>query len=145
MNNVIRIVGFILGIAALALVRFYASEMFYDPLIPFFKSNFTQAETLPEIDNSRLMLHVSLRYWLNSIISLGLIYLAFAKKGTVVFSLVVYGVVWIIVMPVFWYFTINFDPTEYLKLFYTRRFLIQPLLLLILLPAFYYQKKTSQS
>jgi exosortase F-associated protein len=41
----------------------------------------------------------------------------------------------------YWYLLFNSNTADYVLLFYVRRFLIQPLLLLILIPAFYFHRR----
>ena len=66
-------------------VRGFASKLFYDPFIEYFKNDYLYAE-MPEINNWRLMINMLFRYTLNSLISLGIIWLIFKKKEPVKFS-----------------------------------------------------------
>jgi exosortase F-associated protein len=53
----------------------------------------------------------------------------------------VYLLFFIILISLFFIVLFFFGETNKMTLFYIRRFLIQPIFLLLFLPAFYYQKK----
>jgi exosortase F-associated protein len=94
----------------------------------------------PRREILKLTFFTSLRYGLNSLISLGIIYLFFKDKSIVKFSGFIYTVAYAILILIFLYFVINPRQEDYYLFFNFRRFLIQPVLLLLLLPAFYYYK-----
>ena len=125
--------------ALLVLVRAFEAKLFYDPLIQHFRYHYLY-EGLPEFNMTKLFFFVFLRYVLNTIISLGIIYVIFKNKRLIQFSVKFY-IVAFIVMSLLFYVLLN---TEILNsqwlTFYIRRFLIHPLFVLILIPAFYYQK-----
>ncbi|MCB0425638.1 MAG: exosortase F system-associated protein, partial [Mangrovimonas sp.] len=79
-------------------------------------------------------------YVMNTLISLGILYLAFMDKSIVKFSVLVYTVAYAILILIFLYFVINPKQEDYYLFFNVRRFLIQPVILLLLLPAFYYNR-----
>ena len=123
----------------LILVRVFEDELFYDPYLLFFKSDYLHMD-FPRREILKLTLYTSLRFLLNTIISLGIIYLFFKDKSIVKFSILIYTVAYIILLSLFLYFVINPRQEDYYLFFNFRRFLIQPLLLILLLPAFYYHK-----
>jgi len=130
----------IAGIAVLAvmlvMVRFYEQDMFYDPLLPFFK---TEKKVLPEYDSFRLFLHLAFRYALNTLLSLGILWLAFKDKNILKLSAILYLVFFAVLMTAL-SIALNAENPNLLLIFYVRRFLIQALFLILFLPAFYYQK-----
>lgn len=128
---------FLLGL--LVLIRVFENELFYDPYLLFFQNDYLYMD-FPRREVLKLTLFTSLRYVLNSVISLGIIYLFFKDKSIVKFSGIVYSVAYIILILIFLYFVINPRQEDYYLFFNFRRFLIQPVLLLLLLPAFYYYK-----
>lgn len=81
---------------------------------------------------------------MNSVISLAIIFLLFRNVRTLKFAALLYAINYIVLAPVLVYFLTNLTQGEYFYLFYTRRFLVQPVLIIILIPAFYYQKMMSQ-
>ncbi|AXG68262.1 exosortase F-associated protein [Kordia sp. SMS9] len=131
-------IGFLF--AVLVLIRAFENELFYDPFLLFFKYDYFQG-TIPEYETWSLFLNYIFRYGLNMLVSLAIIYIAFENKSVVKFSLGLYAIAFVILVSLYFYL-IKHDLTEdYLLTFYVRRFLIQPLFVLILLPAFYYQRK----
>lgn len=132
-------VGLLVLFGLLILIRAFENELFYDPYLTFFKNDYLYIDN-PRREVFKLTLFTALRYFLNSIISLGIIFIFFKDRSVVQFSAFIYGVAFIILLPVFLYFVINPKQEDYYLFFNIRRFLIQPLLLLLLLPAFYYYK-----
>lgn len=121
----------------LVLVR-YNEHFFYDPLRPFFENDYLY-KPLPEIAILKFNVHLLIRYSINTIISIGIIWYFFKKMDFVVFSAKFY----LLLLPILFIslniFLIMDDKSFYLLLFYIRRFMIQPLFLFLLLPAFHYQ------
>lgn len=133
-----KILIFIASVIGLALIRFFETELFYDPLISFYKNNFLQ-KPFPELDSLWYSLNLAFRYFLNTIISLVLIWISFQNKSYLQFSGMLYTALFIVAILVFWLVAHDIENETYMTLFYIRRFLIQPLLVIILLPAFYFQ------
>lgn len=57
MKVALRVFVVFLCLVGFAFIRFRESELFYDPLIAFFKSNY-QKMTLPTMESWRLFFHV---------------------------------------------------------------------------------------
>lgn len=123
----------------LILIRTFENELFYDPYLTFFQNDYLYVDN-PRREIFRLAMFTILRYVLNSGISLGIIYLFFKDQGIVRFSALIYGFALVILMGLFLYFVVNPRQEDYYIFFNIRRFLIQPMLLILLLPAFYYYK-----
>lgn len=135
-----KILLIVLLIALFAVIRMFENQLFYDPFLDFFKSEF-QLLPLPTFDGFRLFMSLFLRYLLNSIVSLAIIYVAFKEVELVKFSAVLYGIFYVILTIVFFSIIHFYGNTNNLLLFNIRRFLIQPIFVLLFVPAFYYQKK----
>jgi exosortase F-associated protein len=135
----LRTLAFIGLVCLLALVRIFEYRLFYDPFLAFFKSEFT-AKPLPEFDAVKLIISLCFRYFLNTLISLALIYVAFKQKDLVTFSGLLYLIFFAVLMVTFFMIIHFFGANGNLELFYVRRFLIQPLFVVLFLPAFYYQE-----
>lgn len=133
----IIIIGFM--VLLLAAIRFFEDSLFYDPLIAFFRSDYLLG-IIPPMNMAELMIHLSIRYALNSAISLGIIYIAFQNRSMLKFSVILYVLLYLGAVSAFIFLVLNIEREHYLALFYVRRFLIHPLFLLILLPAFYYYR-----
>ncbi|WP_026753704.1 exosortase F system-associated protein [Sediminibacter sp. Hel_I_10] len=123
----------------LVMIRFFEMDLFYDPYLLFFQNDYLYMD-FPNREVLKLTLHTSLRYFLNSSISLGILYLVFKEVSIVKFSAIFYGLAYVILILIFLYFVINPRQEDYYLFFNFRRFLIQPICLLLLLPAFYYYK-----
>ncbi|MGA8854091.1 MAG: exosortase F system-associated protein [Christiangramia sp.] len=134
-----RIVEIGLLVSMLVAIRFFEEDLFYDPLIIFFKSDYLLG-IIPPMNMAELMINLTFRYALNSIISLAIIYISFRDINILKFSAVLYGILYVLATLVFIFLVLNIEREHYLALFYVRRFLIHPLFLLILLPAFYYYR-----
>jgi exosortase F-associated protein len=127
-------------IGALVCIRIFEKSIFYDPLVDYFKGNFN-AMPLPKIHQIKLFASLGFRYYLNSIISLGIIYLLFKNAKTTKFALLLYLVLGSVLLISFVFVLEFFGETNKMNLFYIRRFIIQPIFLILFVPAFFYQKK----
>ena len=126
-------------ILMLVLIRQFEDVLFYDPYLVFFQNDYLYIDS-PRQETFKLVCFTTLRYLLNSLISLGILYLVFLDKSIVKISTLVYAFAYAILIMVFLYFVINPRQEDYYLFFNIRRFLIQPILLLLLLPAFYYNR-----
>jgi len=143
MNKYIKIVLALILFSLFFVVRAFESQLFYDPLLEYFKNDYLY-KPIYDMDVWRLTLDMLFRYTLNALISLGFIWVLFEQKDYLKFSgffLILAFTVLIVVFVVL--LRDNFE-SGYLLLFYIRRFIIHPLFLLLLLPAFYYQKVSNK-
>ena len=124
----------------LALIRFFEDQLFYDPYLSFFKNDYLYMDN-PRQEVFKLVAFTTLRYILNSVISLAILYVFFRDKSVVKFASIIYAIAYIILLIFFLYFVLNPKQEDYYLFFNVRRFLIQPIILLLLLPAFYYNKQ----
>ena len=138
--STLRIGLLITLVMALVFIRIFEDNIFYDPLIAYFKGNFN-ATPLPKMHQIKLFASLGFRYYLNSIISLGIIYLLFKNAKTTKLALLLYIVLGSILLISFVFILQFFGETNKMNLFYIRRFIIQPLFLILFVPAFYYQTK----
>ncbi|RBA29469.1 exosortase F system-associated membrane protein [Flavobacterium tibetense] len=139
-KNKFRVLIAIGTLLALVAVRAFEQKLFYDPFLPFFKTEF-QGKSLPDYEGFKLFLNTFLRYFLNTIFSILLIYQIFKEKKLVVFVSWLYLFLFV-VLAAMYFGMLYFETSDYLVLFYVRRFLIQPLFLVLFIPAFYYQRKS---
>ena len=140
MKKTIRIIIIVLLIVLLFLVRAFEDQLFYDPLNSYFQNDYLYKK-IPQLDRWNLLLHLFYRYTINSLISLAIIYMVFRNKKIIKFSQLFFAISFLVLIVAFFFSLRNNLEGGYLFTFYIRRFLIQPLFLLILLPAFYYHKK----
>ena len=134
---------FLIGFALLGLilVRAFEDELFYDPFLTFFKSDY-KTKPIPDYNSFLLFGNLLLRYFLNTFLSLVIIRFLFNDKKLMIFSSYLFLLFFIILIFVFFGLLHFSERPDYLMLFYIRRFLIQPLFLVLFIPAFYYQQFT---
>jgi exosortase F-associated protein len=123
----------------LILIRFYEDLLFYDPYLTFFENDYLYIDS-PRREVAKLVGFTTLRYVMNTIISLAILFLVFKDKSIIKFSVLIYGIAFFVLMLFYLYFVINPRQEDYYLFFNIRRFLIQPIFLILLLPAFYYHK-----
>lgn len=128
------IIPFIIGFV---LIRLFESRWFYDPFLSYFKGAY-QSQPFPEFESFKLFFNLFLRYFLNTVLSLGIIYVLFRNKEFLKVASFLYTVFFVLLIVAFFYI-VNYSDNSFV-LFYVRRFLIQPLFLLLFVPAFYFQK-----
>lgn len=142
MKKGITIILIVLLLAVLVGIRAFVEPFFYDPLIVYFKND-ALIKTLPELNLANYFWNIFLRYSLNSIVSLVIIYLIFKNIKTVQFSIKFY-LFSFVVLSLILFFLLKYESlANNMLIFYVRRFLIQPLFLFILIFGFYYQKLQS--
>ena len=136
----ITIIGFLFLI--LVLIRIFEDELFYDPFILFYKK-ILYSKNIPEINLINIILNTFYRYLINFLISIIILFIAFNNKEVLRFSIIFYTISFIILIGLYLYILSHLTKELYQVFFYIRRFLIQPIFILILLPAFYYQQETT--
>ncbi|WP_452219513.1 exosortase F system-associated membrane protein [Lacinutrix salivirga] len=142
MTKYLKYLWIFLLFLALVAIRFFENELFYDPYLLFFKNDYLYIDS-PRREVLKLVSYTSLRYVLNSLLSIAILYAFFKDKSIVKFSALVYVLAFVILIALYLYFVLNPQQEHYYIFFNIRRFLIQPLLLILLLPAFYYQRLKS--
>ncbi|TNJ43715.1 exosortase F system-associated protein [Tamlana fucoidanivorans] len=139
MNKPLRYILVVVCFLLLVLIRYFESSLFYDPYLSFFENDYLYMDS-PRREVAELVLFTTFRYALNTVISLGILYLVFQDISIVKFSVLLYVLTFVVLLFVYLYFVINPKQEDYYVFFNVRRFLIQPILLILLLPAFYYYK-----
>lgn len=139
MNKTLKYTSIIILVAMLFAIRAFEGDLFYDPLITYFQNDYLYS-SMPEVNIWKLVIDVLFRYTLNSLITLAIIYVAFDKKRYVKFAGFFMVLAFIILIVVFVFLLKDEFKSGYLFPFYVRRFLIHPLFLILLFPAFYYMK-----
>lgn len=133
-----RYIALVVLVSLLILVRVFEASLFYDPLIEYFQNSYLYTK-MPQVDTWRLIKSLFFRYSLNSILSLAIIYVSFKSIKLVKFAGFFMMVAFMILILIFVYL-LRFEFSDgYLFPFYIRRFLIHPIFLLLLFPAFYFQ------
>lgn len=142
LENKFKIFGAILIVLGLALVRSFELQLFYDPFLNYFQNDFNNLP-YPQVDTSKLFFGLLFRYFLNSALSLILIFILFKDLDMLKFSAILYLLFLIVLLGLF-FAILEFFPNASWLLFYVRRFIIQPILVLLFIPGFYYQLQNSK-
>ena len=140
MRPIYRILIIGVLVVLLALVRVFEEYLFYDPINEFYRSGLYMLDQLPQYKLPDLLLNLSFRFWLNSIISLLILFTAFLDKNIVKFAAILVLAFFVVGVAAYAYLLLNLDRGYVMSLFYVRRFLIHPVFILILLPAFFYHR-----
>ncbi len=128
-----------LGIFGLISVRIFEEQLFYDPFLNYFHEANKNAE-FPDFTWGKLIWNYLFRFFLNLIISAAVIYFIFKNKDWTFQAVVLMILVFIITFSLYLYCIHTQFEIGYLFSFYMRRFVIQPLILLLIIPLFYYRK-----
>ena len=130
-------------VTALLLIRMFESDMFYDPFLDFFHGD-TQNKIVPEFNTIKLFLGLLCRYFMNSMLTVLIVYFLFKDVSIVKLTSILLSL-FFVVLTILFFSLLYFSKTpDYLFLFYVRRFLIQPLFLILFVPAFFYQKSINK-
>jgi exosortase F-associated protein len=121
------------------LIRVYEDSLFYDPFLNYFKSDFNTLP-FPVYDPFHLFIGLLFRYGLNASLSLGLIFTLFKDLEMVKFASLLYVFFFVVLTLSLYAIIYLYGEHNNLILFCVRRFLIQPLFILLFIPAFTYQK-----
>lgn len=135
-----KIIIAVLVIAGFGLIRAFEETLFYDPFLVYFDADF-KGLPFPEVDAFKLFCGLLLRYFLNTALSLLLIYVLFQDLEILKFSAFLYACFLVILLAMFFIIIEYFTDGSWL-LFYVRRFIIQPVFVLLFIPAFYYQMQS---
>lgn len=136
-SNLRYVIVFLLVVLLIA-IRFFENQLFYDPFISFFKADYHHAAK-PQYNVLGLFTSLFFRFFLNSIISVAILYFLFNSLKTVKFIFGLYQVLFLVLIVAFYVF-LEFWFVDWQIVFYIRRFLIQPLFLLLFVPAIFFQE-----
>ncbi|MDL1913762.1 MAG: exosortase F system-associated protein [Bergeyella sp.] len=134
--NSFRIFMVLAGISGLIGVRGLEDKIFYDPFLDLFRRT-DRKFFFPDFDSTRLILNSLFRFFLNLVFSVIVIQGIFWKKTWTSQAAFLMAAVFMITFPIYVYCIETQFSLGYLFAFYVRRFVIQPLVLLLLIPLFY--------
>ena len=140
----LRYIWILVGILGLIGIRVLEDVIFYDPFLMFFRSA-DHSASFPDFHWGQLILSCLFRFGLNTLFSLLIIHFLFLKKEWTKQAFVLMILMFIIVFPIYLFCIHDKFQFGYLFSFYIRRFVIQPLTLLLIVPIFYYRKKISEN
>ena len=136
----LRILLVIFGIFGLIGVRMVEESLFYDPFLNYFHAADKNAQ-FPDFEWAKLIINYIFRFSLNLILSAFVVHLVFKNKEWTMQAVVLMLLVFAITFPIYLYCIYTRFEVGYLFSFYMRRFVIQPLILLLIIPLFYYRKQ----
>lgn len=134
----------ILGIGGLVAVRIFEDSLFYDPFLEYFHEAHKNMD-LPAFDWGKLILGHLFRFILNLVLSCFIIHCIFRNREWTIQGGILMLLIFAITFPIYLYCIYDRFETGYLFSFYMRRFVIQPLILLLIIPMFYYRKHIVKS
>lgn len=127
------------GISGLIGVRMMEDRIFYDPFLNYFHEA-NKNIPFPEFEWGRLVFSHLFRFILNLFFSCVIIHFLFKNKEWTVQGAVLISMIFAITFPIYLFCICDRFETGYLFSFYMRRFVIQPLILLLIVPLFYYRR-----
>ena len=127
-----------LCIIGLVGVRVLENKIFYDPFLDYFANIGNPA--FPQFEWTRLIGSHLFRFLLNLIFSLGIVHFLFLNKKWTFQAMVLITLSFIIFFPIYLYSVYTEFSFGSLFSFYIRRFVIQPLPVLLIVPLFYHRK-----
>ncbi|WP_394758962.1 exosortase F system-associated protein [Flavobacterium sp.] len=142
LNNKINIIQLIFLIGLLVLVRAFENDLFYDPFLNYFKEENTTV--YPEIKSFNIFISLFFRYFINTVISLAILYVIFKDLSLIKFVSVLYLLFFVLLIIGFYILLNFFDESQKMSLFYIRRFIIQPIFILLFIPGFYFQRESEK-
>lgn len=128
------------GICGLVGVRMLEDAIFYDPFLNYFHEA-NKNMSFPQFEWGKLIVSHLFRFVLNLVFSCIIIYSLFKNKEWTIQGIVLITIIFAITFPIYLYCIYNKFEIGYLFSFYMRRFVIQPLILLLVIPLFYYRKQ----
>lgn len=134
----------IAGISGLIGVRALENHIFYDPFLNYFHEA-DRNIPFPEFDWGKLIVNYLFRFILNLLFSCLVIHFWFNNRKWTVQGAVLMLIIFGITFPIYLYCIYAQFEIGYLFSFYMRRFVIQPLILLLIIPMFYYRRYTSEN
>jgi len=131
------------GVCGLVGVRMLEDAIFYDPFLNYFHEA-NKNMSLPQFEWGKLIVSHLFRFILNLFFSCIIIHFLFKNKEWTMQGAVLITIIFAITFPIYLYCIYNQFEIGYLFSFYMRRFVIQPLILLLIVPLFYYRKQMLQ-
>ena len=129
-----------LGIGGLIYIRYAESNLFYDPFLDYFHQ-VGQYPTFTTFNWGQLIISHFLRFGLNLIFSSIIIHFIFNKIKWTLYGGILMSLVFGVTLLIYLYCLYTQFEVGFQFSFYIRRFVIQPLILLLIIPTFYYLKK----
>jgi len=132
------------GILGLVSVRFLEDKIFYDPFLEFFKGDYKVSQ-IPDFIAWKLLLSHIFRFLLNLFFSAVVVHFMFLNKKWTLQAIALMTIAFLFFFPIYLWCLFSKMEIGYLFTFSVRRFVIQPIVLLLVIPIFYYRKKLGKN
>ncbi|MEN4759430.1 exosortase F system-associated protein [Chryseobacterium sp. C39-AII1] len=133
----------IIGLVGLVSVRVLEDRIFYDPFLNYFHEANKHLD-FPAFEWGKLIVGHLFRFILNLFFSCIIIHFLFKNKQWTIQGAILISIIFLITFPIYLYCIYERFEIGYLFSFYMRRFVIQPLILLLIVPMFYYRKQVEK-
>ncbi|MDR6405405.1 MULTISPECIES: exosortase F system-associated membrane protein [Chryseobacterium] len=130
----------IVGVFGLISVRALEDRIFYDPFLTYFHEA-NKNLPFPDFEWGKLIAGHVFRFVLNLFFSCLIIHFWFKNKEWTIQGAILITIIFLITFPIYLYCIYDRFEIGYLFSFYMRRFVIQPLILLLIIPMFYYRRQ----
>ncbi len=127
------------GVLGLVGVRMTEDDIFYDPFLNYFHEA-NKHIAFPDFEWGKLVVSHVFRFILNLFFSCVIIQFLFKNKDWTLQGAFLILIIFAITFPIYLYCIHDRFGIGYLFSFYMRRFVIQPMILLLIVPLFYYRK-----
>jgi exosortase F-associated protein len=137
-----RWAAILVGFFGLVMVYVFQRHLFYDPIQDVLVAYGKHPDDFNALKFAGSKV---LRYILNDGFSILIIFGLFEKKKFLKFAVGVFFFGFVVLLPIYLIFSIYFSEATYSFLNHLHRLVLNPLLMLLLIPAFYYQKQLADA
>jgi exosortase F-associated protein len=126
------------GLLGLIIVYVFQRQLFFDPFQDFIYN--PQEPQYPEFESGPYIISKIIRYILNDGFALLIIWGLFKNKTYMRFAMIIFSIGLFILLPIYLYLVLNHYHSTYTFLNHLHRLVLNPVLMMLLIPAFYYQQ-----
>lgn len=131
-----------IGLIGLIVIYVFQRQLFFDPFDDFFYD--PQEPSYPVFKTFPYVFSKVLRYTLNDGFALLIIWGLFMNKKYMQFAVFIFAIGLFILLPIYLILVLNFFESTYTFLNHMHRLVLNPVLMMLLIPAFYYQRSLKQ-
>lgn len=137
-----RVLAIVFGFIGLALVYVLQRKLFYDPFLDFYYDPIT--DNYPDFETVKYVFSKVFRFLLNDGLAILIIYGFFGPGKYVKFAayILLFGLV--VLLPLYVILVLFFYPETYSFLNHLHRLVLNPVLMMLLIPAFYSQRANAK-
>jgi exosortase F-associated protein len=126
------------GLVGLIVVYVFQRQLFFDPFQDFMYN--PQQPQYPDFDETSYIISKIIRYALNDGFALLIIWGLFQNKTYMRFAMLVFAIGLFILLPLYLFLVLNHYQSTYTFLNHLHRLVLNPVIMMLLIPAFYYQQ-----